>query len=407
VNSKLKQGGWAALFILTVGLAFLLVQSVTGEVTESAQSLKTAMEGPPALPFGRLLVKGPDSAAVTIIEYNSFGCPPCRRAESVLDQVMKAYPGEIRVVFKHFPLAVHPNAILLHEAAMAAAEQGKFWPMVERLNSRPSALKRDALVQYAVEVGLNVEQFSLALDDHRYRDTVYDEMAEAKGYGVEQTPTFFINGRKLVGSRSPADFSRIIDQELGITERAEAPGQPPGPPPADISTVNLAKAPVRGASDAPVTFVEFSDFQCPYCGQAAPMMTQLMAAYPGKIKWIFKHFPLPIHPDAPLAHQAALAAEAQGKFWEMHDKIFANQRSLKKETYIGYAKELGLDVARFEKDLDSGKYKPALMADLADGQKVGIRGTPTFFINGKRVVGALPIDAFKQIMDQELKTVGK
>jgi protein-disulfide isomerase len=404
LRAKSSENAWAVILVLFASLAFLFIQMMTGAVAESTRASKTStVNVPAAAPFGRTLVKGPDSAAVTIIEYNSFGCPPCRRAETALKEIMNDYPDEIRVVFKNFPLAVHPNAMLLHEAAMAAAEQGKFWPMVERLNAKGGVVRRAELIQYATELGLDVERFSEAIDKHRFRDTVLDEMAEAKGYGVVQTPTFFINGRRLVGSRSPADFKRIIDQELGITERAEA-RTAPGPPPADISEVDLTKAPVRGAADAPITFVEFSDFQCPFCGKAAPMMKQLMAAYPGKIKWIFKHFPLPIHPNAPLAHQASLAAGAQGKFWEMHDKIFADQNSLNKDTYVRYAKELGLDVARFEKDLDSGKYKSAVSSDLADGQKVGVRGTPTFFINGKRVVGALPIQTFKMIMDQELKT---
>jgi protein-disulfide isomerase len=405
LRKKSSEGLWGLLLVLVTSLAFFLIQSMTESVADSARTVKTAAVNVPAAPpFGRTLVKGPDSASVTIIEFNSFGCPPCRQAEAVLNQVMGAYPNEIRVIFKNFPLAVHPNAMLLHEAAMAAAEQGKFWPMVERLNAKAGIVTRADLIQYATELGLEVDRFSDAIDNHRFRETVLDEMAEAKGYGVVQTPTFFINGRKMVGARSPADFKRVIDEELGITERAEAPGAP-GPPPADISEVDLTQSPARGPKDAPVTFVEFSDFQCPFCGRAAPMMKQLMDAYPGKIRWIFKHFPLPIHPNAPLAHEASLAALAQGKFWEMHDKIFSNQNSLDRKTYIAYAKELGLDVARFEKDLDSGKYKAVVAADTADGQKVGVRGTPTFFINGKRLVGALPLETFKQIMDQELKTV--
>ena len=167
--------------------------------------------------------------------------------------------------------------------------------------------------------------------------------------------------------------------------------------------IELQDAPVRGPQEAPITVVEFSDFQCPFCARVSPTIHQLVKQYPGQVKWIFKHFLLGFHPDALLAHQAALAAGEQGKFWAMHDLLFAHQRALKREDLIQYAKQLGLDRDRFLDALDSGKYRTIVEQDKAEGARLGVRGTPTFFINGRRLVGAQPFSAFASLIEKELR----
>ena len=118
---------------------------------------------------------------------------------------------------------------------------------------------------------------------------------------------------------------------------------------------------------------------------------------------VFKHMPLSIHPKAPAAHAAAEAAHRQGKFWEMHDKIFENQREMSPEKYVGYATEIGLDVEQFKRDVASAEVKKRVDADASDAAALGVTGTPGFFINGKFLSGARPFDAFKQVIDEELK----
>lgn len=164
--------------------------------------------------------------------------------------------------------------------------------------------------------------------------------------------------------------------------------------------IDIGSSPVKGPADAKVTIIEFSDFQCPYCKRGADTMAEVMKAYPKDVKVAFKNLPLPFHKDARPAAQAALAAGKQGKFWEMHDALFENQRSLSKEFYLAKAKELGLNVDQFTKDMESDEIKKQIDADSELGAKNGIQGTPGFFVNGVAVRGAYPFDHFKGIIDR-------
>ncbi len=150
----------------------------------------------------------------------------------------------------------------------------------------------------------------------------------------------------------------------------------------------------------------FSDFQCPFCSRAVPTVHQLEADYKGKLRIVFKQMPLPFHDHAHLAAEAALAANEQGKFWQYHDTLFANQQALDRPALEKYASDLGLDMAKFRAALDSGKFKDKVDAEAKEGAAVGATGTPTFFINGNKLVGAQPIDAFKAAIDKELKSKG-
>ena len=133
------------------------------------------------------------------------------------------------------------------------------------------------------------------------------------------------------------------------------------------------------------------------------MMKQIEEQYPGKVRIAFKQLPLPFHDKAHLAAEASLAANEQGKFWQMHDKLFANQQALDRPSLEKYAQELGLNMTKFKAALDSGKFKDKVDAEAKEGGAVGATGTPTFFINGTRLVGAQPFDAFKTAIDKELK----
>jgi protein-disulfide isomerase len=160
-----------------------------------------------------------------------------------------------------------------------------------------------------------------------------------------------------------------------------------------------------GPKSAPVQIVEFSDFQCPFCSRVVPTIKQIEDKYNGKVRIAFRNYPLPFHDHAQLAAEAAMAAKAQGKFWEMHDKLFGNQQALDRPSLEKYAGEIGLNVDKFKSDLDSGKYKGEVNADVqyANGLGGGGFGTPTFFINGRKISGAMPYDNFAQVIDEELK----
>jgi protein-disulfide isomerase len=143
-------------------------------------------------------------------------------------------------------------------------------------------------------------------------------------------------------------------------------------------------APSRGAPMAKVTIVEFSDFQCPHCGAAHPELVRLLREREGSVRLVYKYFPLSGHPDAMPAARAAEAARMQGKFWEMHDRLFEHQSDLKDEDLKKYAQELGLDMARFEADRASDAVQKRIEASKAEGEKLGVAATPTFFVDGRQ-----------------------
>lgn len=163
-----------------------------------------------------------------------------------------------------------------------------------------------------------------------------------------------------------------------------------------------AEGPSKGPATAPITIVEFSDFECPYCSKAEDTVKQVMKAYDGKVRLVYRDFPLPFHPHAEKASEAAQCAADQGKYWEMHEKLFSNQQKLEEPALKGYAKDLGLDQGKFDKCLDGGDKAKVVEANKAAGSKVGVTGTPAFFINGYQLTGAQPFEEFKSLIDQEL-----
>jgi protein-disulfide isomerase len=170
-----------------------------------------------------------------------------------------------------------------------------------------------------------------------------------------------------------------------------------------VYEVGVTTAPAKGPATATVTIAEFSDFQCPFCLGVNSTLKQLEDAYKGRLRIVWKHLPLVgIHTRAMSAAVAAEAAMNQGKFWEYHDKLFANQKKLDPDDLKRYAQEVGLDIARFERDREDPALTARVQADMAEATALGIKSTPTFFINGRLVRGAMPFETFSAIIDEEL-----
>jgi protein-disulfide isomerase len=368
-------------------------------------------------------VKGPKAAKVTIVEFSDFQCPFCSKVEPTIKQITDAYGKDVRIAWRNQPLPFHQHAMEAAEAAMAANAQGKFWPMHDKMFANQQALERASLDKYAQEVGLNMDKYKAAMDGHTYKAQIESDSKRGTAVGANGTPAFYINGLSVSGAQPFENFKAVIDKELTHADqllksgtsmdklydkiletlpkeapRAAAPAEPPAH--ADVA---IGNAPVKGPRSAPVTMIIFSDFQCPFCSRVEPTLKELEQSYGGKIKMAWKNMPLPFHDKAQLAAEAAMAANDQGKFWEYHDKLFANQQALDRPSLEKYAQDLGLDMGKFKSALDGGKFKAQIDADKAEGQKVGAGGTPTFFINGNRLVGAQPTDAFKKMIDEELK----
>jgi len=229
------------------------------------------------------------------------------------------------------------------------------------------------------------------------------EQAKAAGQQlppIDQIKPDIINFLKQQkGQRQMASYYEDLKKEMKVEVLMPAYL----PPKVDVE----AKGPSKGPEKAPITIVEFSDFQCPFCVKAEKTVTELLAAYPDKLRLVYRDFPLPIHPLAPKASEAANCALDQGKYWEMHDKLFAVEGKLEVENLKKYARELTLDGDKFDKCLDSGEKAKVVGEHHKAGEAVGVSGTPAFFINGRLLSGAQPLDEFKKVVDAELAAVAK
>jgi protein-disulfide isomerase len=177
------------------------------------------------------------------------------------------------------------------------------------------------------------------------------------------------------------------------------------PPPVLEEPVKLSIAgdPWRGPENARVTIVEFSDFQCPYCSKVVGATKEVLNQFPKDVKLVFKQFPLDTHADAEFGAEASLAAQAQGKFWEMHDRMYAGFPDLSRRTIMGYAKQIGLDMNRFQSELDSHKYKARVLSEEQEGETSGVGGTPTFFFNGRKYNGLFDVASVVPLIRNEMK----
>lgn len=189
-----------------------------------------------------------------------------------------------------------------------------------------------------------------------------------------------------------------------ILKRLESmPAARPAVDPNRVYEIPIAGSAVKGAKDARVTLVEFSDFQCPFCARSTTFADELVAAYPKDLKLVYKHLPLTqIHPNAMPAAKASIAAQNQGKFWEMHDELFAIYKELTPEKIRGVAEKIGLDLATFDADVADPKTEERVRADMKLAQQIAVTGTPTFFLNGKRLT-TRDVPTVKGIIDEALK----
>jgi protein-disulfide isomerase len=224
----------------------------------------------------------------------------------------------------------------------------------------------------------------------------------------------------LVAPSRASDLSEIKETQKKILERLDhqdmvlkdiqtklqqlpTGGSRPQIDPNKVYAIPLADSTIRGPKNAPVTLVEFSDFQCPFCAQTTPLLDQVMAAYPKDLRLVYKQFPLEqIHANALNAAKASIAARNQGKFWEMHDELFKISRELSLDNIHAKARLIGLDMKKFDADMASPATEKAIRDDLALGRSVDVAGTPTLFINGKRVTNR-SLDGLKAMIDDELR----
>lgn len=377
---------------------------------------------------------GDPNAPVTIVEFSDYQCPVCAtHFEQTWPTLKEQYidTGRVYWVFKDFPLtSIHPQAFAAHKAARCVLELGgadAYWEMHDLLFQNQEAWSGSEehltlFSEYANQLGLDSDAFTACVASADSVEAVQADVDEGLAYGVNGTPTFFIGGYPFSGAHPIQNFDQIITlAENGQLRNAiaeaiaaaaaqqQAQNQPqPTMAPADVP---IGDAPVLGDPDAPITIVEYSDYQCPFCSrhyaQTFPLL-QKNYIETGIVRYVFKDFPLTsIHPQAVKAAEAARCAReagGDGAYWEMHDRLFDGQDAWSGNPeylaiFEGYAADLELDQGDFQACLDSERHVDAVTADLEEGAGFGVSGTPAFFVNGQPLQGAQPYDVFVQLIE--------
>lgn len=394
---------------------------------------------------------------VTIVEYSDFQCPYCSRLAETLHEVVGEYDKDVKLVFKQFPLPMHPQAEPAARAALAAHMQGKFWPLHDKMFANQKALSDADLEAYARGAGLDIERWRKDFASDEVRAAVREELDLGRALGVSSTPTFYVNGRFFKGAQPADEVRTIIEEELAAARKllaagakreelyarflhaapelpgaAKAPAPTPTPAPtpeakpaspgvaADAKTdprdqygeashvpnygVPTGKdRPTKGPADALVTIVEFGAFDCEACRSVQPALKQLLAKHPDDVRLVFRH--LAETPAARRSAQIAMAAHQQGKFWEAHDRLLTATGDFTPEAAEQLAKDLGLDVATFMHDLrdrSPGGPLTQMQEDLAvvDAFR-GNAPAPIFFVNGRYVDGTTTFEELERLVQEE------
>ena len=407
--------------------------TIAGIAVEDVSGVDSAVLTPAAIASEMLTTMGDPNAPVTIVEFSDYQCPFClRHFQQTWPQLKSEYidTGRVFYVFKDFPIpSLHPVAERVHAAARCAGEIGgqeTYWEVhdiffnsQQQWANMPQPNLDDILVRLSEGAGVVGDDLRNCLESGRHAETVQADMEEGRSLGVSGTPTFFINGYPVVGAQPYQSFQTAISlAEEG--RLAEAFNEQSGPNDgkaratatalaAQPIDVPLGNAPIKGNPDAPITIIEYSDFQCPFCLRHFENTMPQLQGYidAGQVRYIFKDFPIrTIHPQAQKAHESARCARELGgenAFWEMHSLLFSSQAEWAgAENHVAILKRLATEMdfgQSFDECLDSNRHAAPVNADLVEGQSFGVSGTPAFFINGQQVTGAQPFPAFQQIIE--------
>ncbi len=390
--------------------------------------------------------RGVVDAPITLYEYSDFQCPFCNRyfiqTEPALDESY-VRNGQVRVIFRDFPLVdLHPNAPAAHAAALCIADQGAalYWTMHARLFQTQSEWEAlaDPLPYFAdlvTEIGATQEPYTACVASGEKEEIVAQGVAEARAKGFSGTPSFeFVREAtdeafSLIGAQPYEQFATMLDTLIAggsPQTEAQAQGNEEIPfwatadgllPDPDRPGVTMGGDYYRGNPNAKVVVIEFSDLQCPFCRkhtvETQPILDEQFVAT-DQILWVFKHFPLSIHPQAPAAGAAAECAADQGKFWEMHERLFASTESWSisdpNPVFSDLAQQLALDMDEFTTCLTSEDAAQRVQEDMDAGLPF-VRGTPTFIVlyngQGSIIPGALPADRFTTILQEVVDGVAQ
>jgi protein-disulfide isomerase len=382
---------------------------------------------------------------VTVVLFSDYACGPCSRTWKVMDDLVEDYGDDIRVVFRAMTVPGFERGEQAIEAAFVAGRQGKFWEMHRRLLADQHGFERPMLRAHAEALGLDVERFLDDIDTGAEAGRATRDRREARRLGLRAAPVAFVNGLAVVGFRDESMWHGLLDEEIKRARQMMREGTPRAKlyeafmatassrsldegkeakdlrqklaenlPAADLpaATPDQSKryavppddAPALGPADAPVVVVEFVDFQCPYCKKAGrDALPELRKRFPEDVRIVIRHLPLELHSAARAAARASVAAANQGKFWDFHDRLVSHEGTLGRSTFVDIARDLGLDVDRFQRDLDDPKTDEVVARDIKLARRLGVTGTPSFFINGRFQRGFRSAERLAGLVESELK----
>lgn len=388
---------------------------------------------------------GGEQPLVTIVVWSDYACAPCGRSWQVMRHLVEDYGDDVRVVFRAGTIPGFEQGERAAEAVFAAGGQGKFWEMHWRLFEHPDDFSTPVLRKHAEALGLDVPQFLDDLDTGRFSSPRIQHRRQAAALGVSPLPAAFANGLFVLGFKDEAGWRALIDREIASARKmmqdgikrtdvyaefmrtakrarvdendesrrlaaeraavaeANEPTKLRGPE-FDVRYAVPTGAAGIGPADAPVVIVEFVDYQCPYCRKAhAEVVPVLRERFPNDLRVEIRQLPLEIHPAAAAAARAALTAHEQGKFAEFHDRLLAGDSgALGFSTFVSTAEQLGLDVEAFKRDFQTRAVGDKLAEDVLLARRLGIQGTPGFFVNGRYVDGVRDVETFARMIEEEL-----
>ena len=428
------------LFVIGGGvLAFMLLRgsghSSKPEISAKGTATWSDEESPVPV-TSKDPIWGNREAPATIVVFSDFQCPFCARVEPTLDQLKSVYgPSMLRVVWKNQPLSFHVNAKPAAEAAQVVFTLGgstAFFKFHDQAFKDQAHLEPANYRLWAIAAGVDGKAYDKALAVHSADAKIAEDQALATKVGANGTPAFRINGLELSGAQPIERFKTMIDAELAKATAKIASGTPKNKIYVALSTANFVQtppivrksddehdeepgvvwrvpvlgSPVRGNVDAPVTIIEFADFQCPFCKRTESTIEKVRDTYGDKVRIVWKNSPLPFHPRAEPAAELALEARAEkgdAGFFRAHDKLFDAQPKLDDDDLVAMGAQLGLDSSKVRSAIREKKHAKEIDADVELADDVQATGTPHFFINGRRMVGAQPFEKFQKIIDEELK----
>ncbi len=375
-------------------------------------------------------------APVTLVEISDFQCPFCSRVQPTLAKLKQKYgPSQLRLVWKHNPLPFHDHARPTHDVSAAIymlAGTDAFFKFHDLVFANQQDLTPTNLEAWAGQVGVTSAALFGWLQAGKPAAKVEQDMQLARDLGASGTPAFRINGVTLSGAQPVEYFEAVIDEQLAAAKQLTLAGTAPRlvyaaltnknveiPSPSEASAKRAADEdenkvwnvpvapddPVRGPRDALVTIVQFSDYECPFCKRVEQTLTEVLKLYPKDVRVVWKDNPLAFHPRAkPAALFSRFVYQKQGNdaFWRLHDALFENQASLEDEDFEELAKKQHIAWPPVRAALGREKLPPKLQESMALASDFQARGTPHFFINGRRLSGAQPVDAFAKLIDEEL-----